>query len=45
MDEHLLAAVGRQEAYVVGGSVRDELLGRALVDLDVACRALRWSAS
>lgn len=27
-----------QEAWVVGGAVRDELLGRPLVDLDVACR-------
>ena len=27
-----------EEAWVVGGAVRDELLGRALVDLDVACR-------
>ena len=26
-----------EEAWVVGGAVRDELLGRALVDLDVAC--------
>jgi len=26
------------EAWVVGGAVRDELLGRPLVDLDVACR-------
>lgn len=27
-----------QEAWVVGGAVRDELLGRELVDLDIACR-------
>jgi len=27
-----------EEAWVVGGAVRDELLGRPLVDLDVACR-------
>ena len=27
-----------EEAWIVGGAVRDELLGRALVDLDVACR-------
>jgi hypothetical protein len=26
------------EAWVVGGAVRDELLGRPVVDLDVACR-------
>jgi tRNA nucleotidyltransferase/poly(A) polymerase len=33
--EELLAG---QEAWIVGGAVRDELLGRPLVDLDVACR-------
>jgi hypothetical protein len=27
-----------EEAWVVGGAVRDELLGREIVDLDVACR-------
>jgi Poly A polymerase head domain len=37
MDEHVRAAVAGQEAYVVGGAVRDELLGRDVVDLDVAC--------
>jgi hypothetical protein len=26
-----------EEAYVVGGTVRDELLGRPVVDLDIAC--------
>jgi tRNA nucleotidyltransferase/poly(A) polymerase len=26
-----------QEAWVVGGAVRDELLGREVIDLDVAC--------
>jgi hypothetical protein len=38
MDERVRKAVGRGEAYVVGGAVRDELLGRPVVDLDVACR-------
>jgi tRNA nucleotidyltransferase/poly(A) polymerase len=33
--EELLAG---QEAWIVGGAVRDELLGRPLVDLDVSCR-------
>ena len=27
-----------EEAWIVGGAVRDELLGRPLVDLDIACR-------
>lgn len=27
-----------KEAWIVGGAVRDELLGRPLIDLDVACR-------
>ena len=44
MDDRLVAAVGRQDAYVVGGSVRDELLGRVLVDLDVACGDPRRAA-
>ena len=33
-----------QEAWVVGGAVRDELLGRELVDLDIACRDPREAA-
>ena len=37
MDERLRQAVGGEEAYVVGGAVRDELLGRPGVDLDIAC--------
>ncbi len=31
---HLLEG---KEAYVVGGTVRDELLGRPVVDIDIAC--------
>lgn len=27
-----------EEAWIVGGAVRDELLGREVVDLDIACR-------
>ena len=38
MDERILEAVAGEEAYVVGGAVRDELLGRPVLDLDVACR-------
>jgi tRNA nucleotidyltransferase/poly(A) polymerase len=37
MDDQVRAAVAGQEAYVVGGAVRDQLLGREVVDLDVAC--------
>jgi hypothetical protein len=33
--QELLAA---EEAWIVGGAVRDRLLGRELVDLDIACR-------
>src|SRR4051812_37761850 len=33
-----------EEAWVVGGAVRDELLGRELVDLDIAVRAPKRAA-
>jgi hypothetical protein len=36
MDERIRTAVAGVEAYVVGGAVRDELLGRPIVDVDVA---------
>jgi hypothetical protein len=36
MDERIRTAVAGVEAYVVGGAVRDELLGRQIVDIDVA---------
>lgn len=32
------AVDGAPESWVVGGAVRDELLGRPVLDLDVACR-------
>jgi tRNA nucleotidyltransferase/poly(A) polymerase len=38
MDEAAIAAQAGEDAYVVGGAVRDELLGRPVLDLDVACR-------
>jgi Poly A polymerase head domain len=38
MDERILAAVDADEAYVVGGAIRDELLGLPVLDTDVACR-------
>jgi len=34
-----------KEAWVVGGAVRDELLGRPVVDLDIACRVPRHAAA
>ena len=39
LDLRVLAgdALAGEEAWIVGGAVRDELLGRPLVDLDVAC--------
>ena len=36
-DPAIRAAVAGDEAYVVGGAVRDELLGRPVLDIDVAC--------
>ena len=38
MDELIRAALAGEEAYVVGGAVRDEALGRPVLDVDVACR-------
>ena len=37
MRDDIRRATGGAEAYVVGGAVRDELLGRPVVDVDVAC--------
>lgn len=37
MDERIRRAVGSEPAWVVGGALRDELLGRPIVDVDVAC--------
>lgn len=37
MDDRVRAAVAGQQAYVVGGAVRDELLGREMIDIDIAC--------
>jgi tRNA nucleotidyltransferase/poly(A) polymerase len=39
MDERVREIVGGEEAWVVGGAVRDRLLGRPVLDLDIACRA------
>lgn len=41
MDELAVAigdAVGSADAWIVGGALRDELLGRPVLDIDVACR-------
>jgi tRNA nucleotidyltransferase/poly(A) polymerase len=37
VDEHIRSAVGSEPSWIVGGALRDELLGRAVVDVDVAC--------
>jgi hypothetical protein len=37
MDEHIRRAVGAEPAWIVGGAIRDELLGRDVVDVDVVC--------
>lgn len=38
MLERAQKALAGEEAWIVGGAVRDELLGRPLLDLDIACR-------
>jgi tRNA nucleotidyltransferase/poly(A) polymerase len=38
MLEQARKALAGEEAWIVGGAVRDELLGRPVVDLDIACR-------
>jgi hypothetical protein len=37
VDDRVREAVGEAPAWVVGGALRDELLGREVVDVDVAC--------
>jgi tRNA nucleotidyltransferase/poly(A) polymerase len=44
MDERIGEVLVGEEAWVVGGAVRDELLGRPVLDLDVACREPRAAA-
>jgi hypothetical protein len=39
MDERVRQAVGDGPVWIVGGAVRDERLGREVVDVDVACPA------
>jgi tRNA nucleotidyltransferase/poly(A) polymerase len=38
MLERARAMLDGEEAWVVGGAVRDEALGRPVIDLDIACR-------
>ncbi|HEY7706838.1 MAG TPA: hypothetical protein VH968_06710 [Gaiellaceae bacterium] len=38
MVERAREVLSGEEAWIVGGAVRDELLGRPVVDLDIACR-------
>jgi hypothetical protein len=38
MREQAQAVLAGEDAWVVGGAVRDELLGRPVFDLDIACR-------
>ena len=38
MDDLLREVLQDEEAWLVGGAVRDELLGRRVVDVDVVCR-------
>jgi hypothetical protein len=38
MDEAILEALEGDEAFRVGGAVRDELLGLPVLDVDIACR-------
>jgi Poly A polymerase head domain/Probable RNA and SrmB- binding site of polymerase A len=43
-DGRIREILEEEEAWIVGGAVRDELLGRPVVDLDVACRNPREAA-
>ena len=45
MDERLREILGNEDAWVVGGAVRDELLLRPVLDLDVACAEPRDAAN
>ncbi len=45
MDERVREILGDEEAWIVGGAVRDQLLGRPVLDLDVACGEPREAAA
>ncbi len=38
MDDLVSELLGGEDAWIVGGALRDELLGRPVLDLDVVCR-------
>jgi hypothetical protein len=44
VDERIRRAVGDEPAWVVGGALRDQLLGREVVDVDVACSSPELAA-
>lgn len=44
MDERVREILVDEDAWIVGGAVRDQLLGRRVLDLDVACRDPREAA-
>ena len=44
MDDRVQEVLGGEEAWVVGGAVRDELLLRPVLDIDVACSDPRDAA-
>jgi tRNA nucleotidyltransferase/poly(A) polymerase len=44
MDERIRELLAGEEAWIVGGAIRDRLLGRPVVDVDVACRDPRDAA-
>lgn len=44
MDERVREILAGEGAWIVGGAIRDELLGRPVLDLDVACREPRNAA-
>jgi hypothetical protein len=44
MDERVQEILRGEEAWIVGGAVRDRLLGRPVVDVDVACADPRDAA-
>lgn len=44
-DDRITEILAGEEAWIVGGAVRDFLLGRRVLDIDVACREPRAAAN